>query len=142
MAVTVERPPGDTTIRPFTVEIPEADLEDLRARIAVTRWPERETVEDDSQGVPLPGPAVWKLALGESLDHTSGDLPRGRSFLPGADGREFPGQRAFGPAGQAIFQVVNRVQADGPHGPGQETRSDRGERCDLTRRVRHPFPNR
>jgi pimeloyl-ACP methyl ester carboxylesterase len=53
MAVTVERPAGDTTIRPFTVEIPEADLEDLQARIAATRFPERETVEDDSQGVPL-----------------------------------------------------------------------------------------
>jgi pimeloyl-ACP methyl ester carboxylesterase len=43
----------DSTIRPFTVEIPEADLRELRARIAATRWPERETVEDDSQGVPL-----------------------------------------------------------------------------------------
>ena len=53
MAVTVERPQGDTAIRPFTVEIPEADLEDLRARIAATRFPEKETVEDDSQGVPL-----------------------------------------------------------------------------------------
>ena len=53
MAATVERPAGDTTIRPFTVEIPEADLEDLRARIAATRFPEKETVEDDSQGVPL-----------------------------------------------------------------------------------------
>jgi pimeloyl-ACP methyl ester carboxylesterase len=53
MAVTVERPPGDTTIRPFTVEIPEADLEDLRARIAATRWPEKEPVDDLSQGVPL-----------------------------------------------------------------------------------------
>jgi pimeloyl-ACP methyl ester carboxylesterase len=50
MAVVVERPPPDTTIRPFTVETPEADLEDLRARVAATRFPERETVEDDSQG--------------------------------------------------------------------------------------------
>ena len=53
MAVMAERSAGDTTIRPFTVEIPEAELEDLRARIAATRWPEKETVEDDSQGVPL-----------------------------------------------------------------------------------------
>src|SRR4051794_15183735 len=53
MAVMVERPAGDTTIRPFTVEIPGADLEDLRARVAATRFPEKETVEDDSQGVPL-----------------------------------------------------------------------------------------
>ena len=53
MAVMTDRSAGDTTIRPFTVEIPEAELEDLRARIAATRLPEKETVEDDSQGVPL-----------------------------------------------------------------------------------------
>lgn len=40
-------------IRPFTIEIPEAELEALRARIAATRWPERETVADESQGVQL-----------------------------------------------------------------------------------------
>jgi hypothetical protein len=50
MAVTVERLAGDTTIRPFTIEFPEADLEDLRARIAATRWPERETVEQHDRG--------------------------------------------------------------------------------------------
>ena len=43
----------DDTIRPFTVGFPEADLADLRRRINATRWPERETVTDDSQGVPL-----------------------------------------------------------------------------------------
>ena len=53
MTVMTERPTGDTTIRPFTIDIPEADLEDLRARIAATRWPEKETVEDPSQGVQL-----------------------------------------------------------------------------------------
>src|SRR3954470_2313810 len=53
MAVMIDKPAGDTTIRPFTVEIPEADLEDLRARIAATRWPEKETVDDESQGVQL-----------------------------------------------------------------------------------------
>ena len=53
MAVMVETPAGDTTIRPFTIEIPEADLEDLRARIAAARWPEKEPVDDLSQGVPL-----------------------------------------------------------------------------------------
>jgi pimeloyl-ACP methyl ester carboxylesterase len=53
MAVTVGTSPDTSAIRPFTVEIPEADLEDLRSRIAATRFPERETVEDDSQGVPL-----------------------------------------------------------------------------------------
>jgi hypothetical protein len=53
MAVMTERSTGDTTIRPFTIDIPEAELEDLRARLAGTRFPDKETVEDDSQGVPL-----------------------------------------------------------------------------------------
>jgi hypothetical protein len=53
MAVMVERPADNTAIEPFTIDIPESQLEDLRARLAATRWPEKETVEDDSQGVPL-----------------------------------------------------------------------------------------
>jgi pimeloyl-ACP methyl ester carboxylesterase len=40
-------------IRPFQVDIPDAALEDLRRRIAATNWPEKETVADESQGVPL-----------------------------------------------------------------------------------------
>ena len=40
-------------IRPFHVSIPEEALVDLRRRIAATRWPEQETVADQSQGVPL-----------------------------------------------------------------------------------------
>src|SRR5580704_4611830 len=43
----------DTTVRPFNVNFPEEALDDLRRRIGATRWPERETVTDDSQGVPL-----------------------------------------------------------------------------------------
>ena len=40
-------------IRPFHVEIPEAELAELRQRIAATRWPDRETVADRSQGEQL-----------------------------------------------------------------------------------------
>jgi pimeloyl-ACP methyl ester carboxylesterase len=43
----------DPAIRPFRVDIPEEDLDDLRRRIAATRLPEKETVEDQSQGVQL-----------------------------------------------------------------------------------------
>jgi pimeloyl-ACP methyl ester carboxylesterase len=50
---TVDTSAGPTEIRPFKFEAPEADLDDLRARIAAARWPERETVSDDSQGVQL-----------------------------------------------------------------------------------------
>ena len=40
-------------VRPFRVDVPEEDLDDLRRRIAATQWPEKETVADESQGVPL-----------------------------------------------------------------------------------------
>jgi pimeloyl-ACP methyl ester carboxylesterase len=40
-------------MRPFDVDIPEDALDDLSGRIAATRWPEKETVSDESQGVPL-----------------------------------------------------------------------------------------
>jgi pimeloyl-ACP methyl ester carboxylesterase len=40
-------------IRPFRISVPEEAIADLRRRIAATRWPDRETVRDQSQGVPL-----------------------------------------------------------------------------------------
>jgi pimeloyl-ACP methyl ester carboxylesterase len=42
-----------TEIRPFKIEIPDAEIEDLRRRLASTRWPEKELVDDWSQGIPL-----------------------------------------------------------------------------------------
>ena len=41
----------DESVRPFTVQFTEDDLDDLRRRVRETRWPERETVDDASQGV-------------------------------------------------------------------------------------------
>jgi pimeloyl-ACP methyl ester carboxylesterase len=43
----------DTAIRPFRVQVPEESLVDLRRRLHQTRWPDRETVKDRSQGVQL-----------------------------------------------------------------------------------------
>src|SRR5262245_23719432 len=40
-------------LTPFRVDVPEADLTDLRDRLRRTRWPEAEPVDDWSQGVPL-----------------------------------------------------------------------------------------
>jgi pimeloyl-ACP methyl ester carboxylesterase len=40
-------------IAPFRIEASEADLDDLRRRLQATRWPDRETVDDWSQGIPL-----------------------------------------------------------------------------------------
>jgi len=44
---------NDTAIRPFRVAIPEKELVELRRRVASTRWPTKELVEDRSQGVQL-----------------------------------------------------------------------------------------
>jgi pimeloyl-ACP methyl ester carboxylesterase len=53
MSNSSEGSPGATAIRPFTVEIPEAEIEALRARLGAARWPSRELVDDRSQGVQL-----------------------------------------------------------------------------------------
>jgi hypothetical protein len=44
---------GKSTIRPFRVDVPEAKLTDLRRRVEVMEWPERDLVPDGSQGVKL-----------------------------------------------------------------------------------------
>ena len=53
MAGGTENSAGTTAIRPFTVNIPEAEIGALRARLAATRWPHQELVADRSQGVQL-----------------------------------------------------------------------------------------
>jgi pimeloyl-ACP methyl ester carboxylesterase len=43
----------DTSVRPFEINIPESELVDLRRRVEATRWPEKELVDDPTQGVQL-----------------------------------------------------------------------------------------
>ena len=50
---SVEEATANTTIRPFHVKVPETELTELRRRIQATRWPDRETVSDATQGVQL-----------------------------------------------------------------------------------------
>ena len=54
-------------IRPFRVNVPEAELTELRRRISATKWPERETVTDQSQGVQLA--TIQKLARYWATDY-------------------------------------------------------------------------
>src|SRR5215468_8565800 len=56
----VAPPSNNLDIRPFHVNVPEAELTELRRRVNATRWPERETVTDQSQGVQLA--TIQKLA--------------------------------------------------------------------------------
>jgi pimeloyl-ACP methyl ester carboxylesterase len=51
--VAEQRARGNSAVRPFQVGFPESEVTELRRRINATRWPERETVTDDSQGVRL-----------------------------------------------------------------------------------------
>jgi pimeloyl-ACP methyl ester carboxylesterase len=66
MTTTVQ-PSAGTTIRPFTVQIPESDLDDLRRRIAAVRLPGRELVTDRSQGVQLA--TIQQLVRYWATDH-------------------------------------------------------------------------
>lgn len=50
--VTVS-PSEDASVEPFYVSVPQGAIDDLKRRLELTRWPERETVGDWSQGVPL-----------------------------------------------------------------------------------------
>ncbi len=53
MSVMTKGSAGSAGIRPFTIDMPETDLEELRRRVEATRWPTKELVNDRSQGVQL-----------------------------------------------------------------------------------------
>jgi Epoxide hydrolase N terminus len=81
MSVPTESPAGVTAIRPFTIPVtPEAEIEALRARIAATRWPEKEPVDDLSQGVQLA--AIQALARYWETEYDFGRLEARLSGLP------------------------------------------------------------
>jgi pimeloyl-ACP methyl ester carboxylesterase len=69
-----------TEIRPFQVEIPEEKIDDLRRRIAATRWPSKELVEDRSQGVQLA--TVQELARYWASDYDFGRVEAKLNALP------------------------------------------------------------
>jgi len=54
-------------IRPFRINIPEEQIADLRRRVAATRWPDKETVGDPSQGIQLA--TIQKVARYWQTDH-------------------------------------------------------------------------
>jgi pimeloyl-ACP methyl ester carboxylesterase len=62
-----EQATDKNAIRPFHVSIPEAELTELRRRVNATKWPERETVTDASQGVQLA--TIQKLARYWATDY-------------------------------------------------------------------------
>jgi pimeloyl-ACP methyl ester carboxylesterase len=70
----------DTAVRPFAVRFADEELAELRRRVAATRWPERETVGDDSQGVPLE--TMKDLALHWATDYDWGRCQAQLDALP------------------------------------------------------------
>jgi hypothetical protein len=53
MSASTTAAAASTLIRPFHISVPEAEIDQLRRRVNATRWPDRETVEDRSQGAQL-----------------------------------------------------------------------------------------
>src|SRR5258707_14373688 len=79
-----------TAIRPFQADVPEEQLTDLRRRINATKWPERETVADASQGVQLE--TVQQLARYWATDYdwrkVEAKLNAAPQFITEIDGLE------------------------------------------------------
>jgi pimeloyl-ACP methyl ester carboxylesterase len=89
MTVVTEPQTDATAILPFTFEAAEADLEELRARIAATRWPENEPVHDQSQGVQLA--TIQLLAPYPNLIHYN-ELDKGGHFAAWEQPQLFSGE--------------------------------------------------
>ncbi|RUV81620.1 epoxide hydrolase, partial [Mesorhizobium sp. M5C.F.Ca.IN.020.14.1.1] len=71
---------ADHSIRPFTVQVPQAVVDDLRRRIAATRWPTKELVGDRSQGIQLG--TIQELARYWATDYDFGRLETRLNALP------------------------------------------------------------
>ena len=137
MPATLERPQPATAIRPFTFEFPEAELDALRARIKATRWPEKEAVADDTQGVQLA--TIQKLARYWATEHdwrkVEAKLKSYPHFITEIDGLDIhfmhirskhdnalPLIVTHGWPGSIIEQLEDHRAADKSDGPRRERR--------------------
>jgi pimeloyl-ACP methyl ester carboxylesterase len=90
LASATAAPAGDDAIRPFTARIPQAALIDMRRRIAATRWPDKETVADASQGAPLAQLQELVRYWGTDYDWRKGEaalnaIPQFKTRIDGVD---------------------------------------------------------
>jgi len=97
-----------TAVRPFTIAVPQADLDDLRRRIRDTRLPERETVTDASQGVQLHVVEALARYWAEEHDWRSvesrlNDLPQ---FVTEIDGLDIHFIHVRSPHAEALPMIV------------------------------------
>jgi pimeloyl-ACP methyl ester carboxylesterase len=80
----------DKSIRPFHINVPEEQLVDLRKRIAATRWPDKETINDESQGIRLAEMQALVRYWGTDYDWRKGEaklnaLPEFVTTIDGVD---------------------------------------------------------
>ena len=83
-------PVEDRSIRPFKIQVPQAALDDLRRRITETRWPDRETVDDQSQGIQIakirPLVEYWGTAYDwRTAEAKLNSLPQFMTTIDGVD---------------------------------------------------------
>ena len=80
----------DNAIRPFHIHVPQSQLDDLQRRIAATRWPDKETVNDESQGITLAEMQALVHYWGKGYDWRKGEaklnaLPEFVTKIDGVD---------------------------------------------------------
>lgn len=86
--MTASTPPVSDLVRPFTVSIPDAEIDDLKQRLSRTRWPDPETVGDWSQGVRVENARalVDRWEHGYDWRRPESELNRHPQFLTEIDG--------------------------------------------------------
>jgi len=86
--MTASTPPAPALVRPFTVSIPDSEIDDVKQRLARTRWPDPETVGDWSQGVRVENArslaGYWER--GYDWRRFESELNRSPQFLTEIDG--------------------------------------------------------
>jgi pimeloyl-ACP methyl ester carboxylesterase len=108
MATASSASAGDRSIRPFRVQVSDSVIADMKRRIAATRWPEKETVGDPSQGVQLA--TMQELARYWANDH---DWRKGEArlntrpqFITNIDGLDIHFIHARSPHENALPLIV------------------------------------
>ena len=123
MPVTTSKPVSAPPIRPFAkIEVPDKELEALRARVAATRWPEKETVKDQSQGVQLDTiqavARYWEKEYDwRKIEAKLNAVPH---FITQIDGRTFT---SFTPARSTRTRCRSSSPTDGPDRSSSSSRS-------------------
>jgi pimeloyl-ACP methyl ester carboxylesterase len=106
MSTTLDTP---VDIRPFTVHVPDEALADLRRRLSATQWPDRETVPDHSQGVPLAvmHDLVEHWRTGHDWRRCEAGLNAVPNFVTEIDGLDIHFLHVRSPHADALPLVVN-----------------------------------